>query len=223
MKFKKIAVLLAAVLSMGSVHPAHAAISPTQQVQQSVDRIMDLLNDKSLQTEVRNQELEDLIRSRFDFQIMSQWILGQNWRKATPQQRDRFVELFTDLLEANYKGRIAEYADQYTDEKVDYAGERIKGEHAMVDTFVVTKDKRIPISYKLVQQKEEWRIYDVVIEEVSLVRNYRSTYDEILRKEGFDGLFARMVRKIDELKKSPEGSAEATTEALPSATRETGK
>lgn len=220
---RKLALIFALFLLLFSALPA-LAVTPTEQVQKTVDQIMNLLNDKSLQPEVRNKKLEDLIRNRFDFQIMSQWILGNHWRRATPQQRDRFVNLFTDLLEANYKGRIAEYAEQYTDERVDYSGERIKGEYAMVDTLVVTKDKKIPISYKLVRRGNEWKAYDVVIEEVSLVRNYRSTYDEIVRKEGFDGLFARMEQKIRELKAAPPGAvAPGKGESLPPAKKEAAR
>lgn len=207
-------VLMFLFLSAASVL---AVPSPKEEVRLTVDEIMRILNDKSVHAEERNKKLEELIRDRFDFPVMSQWILGVHWRKATPQQRDRFVTLFTDLLEANYKDRIAEYADQYTDEKVDYKGEQIKGNYAMVDTFVVTKDKRIPISYKLVKKGNEWKAYDVVIEEVSLVRNYRSTYDEIVRKEGFNGLFSRMEQKISTLKSAPPGTSSGKGEALPAA------
>jgi len=176
------------------------AATPTEQVRTEVDHIIDLLKDKKIDTANRNKQITDLIRSRFDFQTMSQWILGINWRKATPEQRERFLDLFTQLLEATYQGRIEAYIEEYTDEHVKYVGEQIRQGKALVETLVVTKSQEIPVNYKLLQENGEWRVYDVVIERVSLVSNYRNTYDEIVRKEGFEGLFSRMENKIGELK-----------------------
>jgi phospholipid transport system substrate-binding protein len=179
---------------------AFAALpTPTDQLKSGVATVLDLLNDKSLEPEKRNLQIEEIVRARFDFDAMSQWILGTHWRKASAQEKERFKDLFTQLLEANYRGRIGEYADQYTDERIDYLGERIIEDRALVDTQVVTKDRNIPISYKMVKKGGEWKIYDVVIEEVSLVRNFRNTYDEIIRKDGLPGLFKRMEQKIADL------------------------
>jgi phospholipid transport system substrate-binding protein len=180
---------------------AFAALpTPTDQLKSGVATVLDLLNDKSLEPEKRNLQIEEIVRARFDFDAMSQWILGTHWRKASAQEKERFKDLFTQLLEANYRGRIGEYADQYTDERIDYLGERIIEDRALVDTQVVTKDRNIPISYKMVKKGDEWKIYDVVIEEVSLVRNFRNTYDEIIRKDGLPGLFKRMEQKIADLR-----------------------
>ncbi|MFA5515540.1 MAG: ABC transporter substrate-binding protein [Desulfuromonadales bacterium] len=197
------------VLTMMLATVAAAAPNPTEQLQAGVGKILSLLNDKSLDPDVRNSEIEEIVRDHFDFDVMAQWILGIHWRKASPQERERFINLFTDLLEANYKGRIGEYAEQYDDERIDYVGERIIEDRALIDTFVVTKNKKIPISYKMILQGDEWKIYDVVIEEVSLVRNFRNTYDEIVRKEGLSGLFARMEQKITDLRSGKIPPAEA--------------
>ncbi len=175
-----------------------------------MSKILDLLNDRNLAPETRNQEIADIVRQRFDFDVMSQWILGIHWRKASPEEREKFKDLFTQLLEANYKGRIGEYADQYTDERIDYVGERIIDDRALVDTLVVTKNQKVPISYKMIRKGDEWKIYDVVIEEVSLVRNFRNTYDEIVRKEGLPGLFARMEKKIEDLRSGKISPSEAS-------------
>lgn len=212
MRFKKIAALLAAgcLLVSGAVF---AAVSPTQQLQTGVEKIFDLLNDKKIPGEERNQKIEEIVRDQFDFNVMSQWILGIHWRKAAAEEREKFKELFTQLLEATYKGRIDEYAAEYTDERVEYTGERIVDGRALVDTFVVTSAQKIPISYKLIQQGGDWKIYDVVIEGVSLVSNYRSTYDEIVRKEGLKGLFARMEEKIAQLRSGQITPEEAVPDA----------
>ena len=189
---------------------AMAAPSPTDQVREAVDQILRLLKDPDLPSQVRNQRIQDLVRDRFDFQTMSQWILGIHWRQATPDQRQRFVDLFTQLLETTYRDRIDEYADRYNDEQVEYVEERIIKDRAKVDTLVVTTDKKIPISYKMILENDQWRVYDVIIEDVSLVRNYRSTYGEIISKEGFDSLFQRLEKKIDEIKTSEEGKPSGT-------------
>jgi phospholipid transport system substrate-binding protein len=172
------------------------AAEPIAEVRSTVDKVLTLLRDKSLPREERRQQLTKVIRPAFDFEAMSQWVLGTNWRKASPAERKHFADLFADLLEATYIGKI----EAYTDERVEYTGQKLEGERAEVDTQVKTASADIPIRYKVFRKGERWLVYDVVIEEVSLVRNYRSTYDEIVRKEGFPGLFSRMEEKIRELK-----------------------
>jgi phospholipid transport system substrate-binding protein len=172
------------------------AAEPLAQVRSTVDEVLTLLRNKSLPHEERRQQLTAVIRPAFDFEVMSQWVLGANWRKASLAERQRFIDLFTDLLEATYIGKI----EAYTDERVEFTGQKLEGERAEVETLVKTASADIPIRYKLFRKGDRWLVYDVVIEEVSLVRNYRSTYGEIVRKEGFPGLFARMEEKIRELK-----------------------
>jgi phospholipid transport system substrate-binding protein len=106
------------------------------------------------------------------------------------------MELFSELLEASYLGRI----ESYTDEEVRFVSEKINGPRAEVETLIVTRSADIPISYKLVDRQGEWLVYDVIVEKVSLVRNYRGTFTEIARKEGMDGLFEQMRSKIEDLK-----------------------
>lgn len=187
-----LALLLALALSAG----AASAAEPLAEVQSTVEKVLTLLRDKNLPQDQRRQQLSAVIRPAFDFEVMSQWVLGPNWRQATATERQRFVSLFSDLLEATYIGKI----EGYTDERVDFAGQKIDGEKAEVETFIKTRSADIPLRYKLFRKAGRWLVYDVVIEEVSLVRNYRSTYDEIVRKEGFAGLFNRMEAKISELK-----------------------
>jgi len=136
---------------------------------------------------------------------MSQRTLGINWRNATPAQRARFVDLFSQLLEDTYRNRIT-----YQDERVEYVGEEIRGSRGQVDTVVVA-NKEIPVSYRVRLKGDEWLVYDVIVEEVSLVTNYRSSYNEIIRQEGFDGLLKRLEDKIRELQAS-QADADATEE-----------
>jgi len=208
MSSRKVSRLIPSLLFLAlTILPARATAGPpTDELRHSVDGIMRLLNGHELAKPERNRRILDLMRERFSFPIMSQWILGVYWRKASPEQRDRFIDLFTHLLESTYKSRIEAYADQYSDETVEYTSERIKGDKALVTTLIHTRNKAIPVDYKLVSTPAGWMIYDVVIEEVSLVRNYRTTYDEIVRGEGFDGLFSRMEEKIAQLDSAPAGS-----------------
>jgi phospholipid transport system substrate-binding protein len=191
-----LAVVVLSFLLLSSVAVA-AVPKPKDQLQVTVDRIIEILRDKSLPQEVVLEKVADLVRAKFDFHAMSQRTLGINWKKATPAEQKRFVELFSQLLEDTYRGRIKAYT--YNDEHVEYLGERIQGSRAEVDTIVVA-NREIPVSYKMRLKGNEWLIYDVVIEEVSLVSNYRNSYAEIVRAEGFSGLLARMEQKIKELK-----------------------
>lgn len=179
-----------------------AATGPQQTVEHMVNTAIDILTDEGLDDRARQDRVRSLVLESVDFRSMSQRILAQNWKQASPEERDRFVQLFIDLLEATYIGRI----DEYSNEKVEFARERVKDDRAIVDTFFVTGDAKIPIDYKLLNNGGKWMIFDVSIEEVSLVSNFRETYSEIIRKDGLQGLLEQMETKIEELR--TEGSAE---------------
>ncbi len=195
--FTKRAILLALTLVLLAAVSVIAAVPrPTNQLRLTVDRIIEVLRDKDLSRDQVLQEVADLVRSKFDFWAMSQRTLGVNWKKATKEEQQHFAKLFAELLEDTYRGRITAYT--YNDEHVDYIGERVRGTRAEVHTIVVA-NKEIPVSYKMRLKGEEWLVYDVIIEEVSLISNYRNSYSEIVRDEGFKGLLARMEAKIKEL------------------------
>jgi phospholipid transport system substrate-binding protein len=197
---KRVVALFVVILVFSIVSPSSASSGPTDQVRITVDGVMDILKDKTLDEEARRERLSSLIRKRFDFKAMSQRALGINWKKATQEEKEKFVKLFSDLLEATYIGRI----EAYSDERVEYIKEKVEKNRAEVDTHIVTKSVEIPMRYKLILRGEEWLVYDVVIEEVSLIRNFRSTYREIVKKEGFSGLLAKMENKINKLDNSEE-------------------
>jgi phospholipid transport system substrate-binding protein len=182
-----------------SVSQAACATSPLEQVRIAVDEVIEVLRQGELQGEARRKVLSELIRSRFDFYIMSQRTLGQHWKKATPQEQDEFVRLYSDLLEASYIDRI----EAYTDETVDYNSEKIDGDRAVVATVIHSNNTDIPIEYRMVKKGIDWFVYDVLVEDISLIKNFRSSYGEIVRKEGYAGLFERMRKKIAELQDQP--------------------
>lgn len=195
---KWLGVLFASGMLLATV--ALAVPSPREEISRTVDQVVDLLRDKTLACQPRREAVSRLIRARFDFSIMAQRTLGKYWRDATPQEQQRFVALFTDLLEASYIGRV----ETYSGETVNYLGERIDGDTAEVDTSVHSGNVDIPISYRMVLVNGKWQVYDVVIEEVSLIKNYRSSYGEIVRKQGYRGLFERMEEKLRELRSNPD-------------------
>ena len=167
--------------------------SPTSQVKSTVDDILLTLKDKALDTPTRREKIRALVNSRFYFRAMSQRTLARNWKKASPEQQKEFVSLFSNLLENTYIGRI----EAYTDERIDYLREKNKSpKRSIVYTHIVTKSADIPINYKLAKKGDQWLIYDVVIEEVSLISNYRSSYAEIIKKDGMDALLAKMKEKL---------------------------
>jgi phospholipid transport system substrate-binding protein len=174
--------------------PAFAAGGPLVQVQETVEGVLQVLRDSSLGIPERQERLRTLVRARFDFPLMSQWTLGPYWRQANPAQQQRFMDLYGDQLETSYLGKI----EAYTDEKVKYLSEKVDGNRAEVDTVIATRGADIPLTYKLTSKGERWQVYDVVIEGVSLVRNYRSTYGEIARKDGIEALLEQMAKKLEE-------------------------
>jgi phospholipid transport system substrate-binding protein len=173
--------------------------SPTQTVQESVDAILTLIKDKTLEQDDRRARIRAYIKTRFDFEAMSQRTLATNWKKASEEEREKFIDLFSQLIENTYIGKI----EAYTNEKVEYPGEKVKGSKAVVETLIIAASADIPVDYRLYRKNDTWWVYDVIIEGVSLISNYRSSYQEIVKKEGFDGLLAKMQEKVDELRNTP--------------------
>jgi len=202
---KKVLLIICGTLVFG-VPQAIGATSPLEQVKLAVDQVIEVLRQGELQGEARRKALSELIRSRFDFFIMSQRTLGQHWKKATEQEQDEFVRLYSELLEVSYIGKI----EAYSDETVDFNSEKIDGTRAIVATVVHSHNTEIPIDYRMVRKGDDWLVYDVVVEDISLIKNYRSSYGEIVRKEGYAGLFERMRKKIAELHEQPMGDGKKT-------------
>ena len=177
-----------------------ASLTPLEQLRGTVEAILNVLQDKELsgpeQREERRERVMAIIQQRFDFSEMSQRTLGKNWKSLTDEEKKEFQHLFSELLKNTYFGRI----DAYSDEKVEYAKElfsRNSPDRARVYTDILKNSQTIPINYSLVKKGDEWFVYDVIIEGVSLVRNYRSEFGRILGNEDFAGLIKRMREKIE--------------------------
>jgi phospholipid transport system substrate-binding protein len=184
---------------MALANTAFAADSATESVRRSVDAIIGILKDAGLDKPAKREKIRLVIAERFDFRVMSQRTLATNWKKASKEEQQQFVGLFAELIQNSYIGRV----EAYTDEEVKYPGEKITDDRAVVDTLIITSSAEIPVLYKLYLKDDRWLVYDVNIEGVSLISNYRTSYQEIVKKEGFPGLLAKMIEKIKELANQP--------------------
>lgn len=181
-----------------------SAGEPTDQVKQSIDKVLDILRNKELKkaekTKERRAAIRKIVDERFDFEEMAQRSLALHWRKRTPEEKKEFVPLYSDLLERAYIRKI----EQYTDEKVLYTGEAIEENRAVVRTKIVRKGVETPIDYRLHQKDNHWEVYDVIIEGVSLVNNYRKQFNQIVSSQSYEELVKRLKsKKADEEFESP--------------------
>lgn len=190
---KRLFILLILLLFLSS-SLAWAAVGPSQKIEQIVNSVLEVLNRPELDYATKRKEVSGLVQNHLNIHSLSQRTLGLHWKKATPEQRERFSQLFVQILEMTYLNRIEDYSGG----QVQYLNERIKDDKAIVDTQFVSDKLEIPVQYKMIQEQGDWQIYDVVIENVSLVRNYRSSYGQIVSNEGFEGLFARIETKLAE-------------------------
>jgi phospholipid transport system substrate-binding protein len=173
---------------------ASANAGPKEQLQKSVDEILKILQSEELKKPDKKAERKKLIlgvvTDMFDFREMARSSLGKNWRSLSKEDQDKFVGLFTDLVEERYVGKI----DSYENQKVVYNKQLVRGDKAMIYTAIVDKDLDIPIVYRLEENNGKWLVNDLKIENVSLIVNYRRDFDSIMRREQFAGL----VKKIEE-------------------------
>ncbi|MEW6388074.1 MAG: ABC transporter substrate-binding protein [Thermodesulfobacteriota bacterium] len=174
---------------------------PTDTVKGVVDEVIRLLKDPALkapaQRKQRRQLIKQAIDRHFDYEEMAKRSLGATWGSLSRSQRQEFVSLFAELLEASYADKI----EKYHDEKVAYTGESQEADYAEVRTQLVRKNDKIPMNYRMLD-KSKWMVYDVVIEGVSLVNNYRSQFGRIIRESGYQGLLKRLRTKVTELQKT---------------------
>jgi phospholipid transport system substrate-binding protein len=182
-----------AVLVVGGVSPALAGV-PTDTVRDYTDAVVRVLEDPGLKVEERRAERRAAVRKIaidiFDVQETARRALGQHWQQRSPQEREEFVQLFADLLERTYINKI----DLFGGEKLRFTEEKIDGDHAIVRAKVITKQgTEVPVEARMINRAgSRWQIYDIVIENISLVGNYRSQFDRIIRSSSYGELAKRM-------------------------------
>lgn len=190
-----LAIAAAALLQSALPNRAQAGV-PTEQVRQTADRVLQLLQDSRAKSTgnaaERREQLRQILASRFDFAEMAKRSLGANWQKGSAAEQQQFVRLFTDLLENSYIGQIEAYAG----EKIIYGREAVDQDQADVETKIVTrKSEELSVNYKLKADGVNWKVYDVVIENVSLVNNFRTQFNRILAKGSFTELISQLESK----------------------------
>ncbi len=195
-------VFYACLIVLSLVAVAYAG-EPTALVKQTTDKVIDILKNKELKkpgkTRERRAAIRRTISERFDFEEMAKRSLARYWNQRTPDEKKEFVALFSDLLERTYIRKI----ESYTDQQFIYGDETDEGDYAVVRTKIVTrKDADVPIEYRLQKKNGSWSVYDVVIEGVSLVNNYRNQFNDIMHS----GSYEKLVKKLKN--KEAEGLAE---------------
>ena len=192
------ALLLALVLSAVTASPA-AAGAPGDQLKTQIDRVLRALDDPDLKKEGKARDRRAAVRKIandiFDFGETARRSLGRHWQPRTPTERDEFVQLFSDLLERSYISRV----ELYGGEKIQYLADTIEGEQAKVQTKLLTKGgSDIPIEYRMHKKGDRWLVYDVTIEGVSLIANYRTQFNKIIQTASYQELVKKMKAKQDE-------------------------
>lgn len=170
---------------------------PTEQIRGAIDRGLEIIRRPDLQGDAKKAERRALLRKEifpyFAFDEMARRSLGVHWKDRTPQERQEFVKLFTDLLENSYAGKI----EGYKGEKISYGKETTDPPYAEVRTTIVTpQGQEHSVDYRLLKNPDRWRVYDVVIEGVSLVNNYRSQFAGILQKSSFEELSKKLRETV---------------------------
>ena len=170
--------------------------APGEQLRQTVDRLLTILKDPKLKGEgkknERREKLREALYPRFDFTEMAKRALGPHWRRLSPEEQKEFVRLFTNLLEEAYLDEI----ESYNGEKVQYLKEREDNGYAEVDTKIIdNQGRQFSVNYRLHNVSGDWKVYDVIIENVSLVNNYRAQFNRVLAKSSYEQLLTRMREK----------------------------
>jgi phospholipid transport system substrate-binding protein len=192
--------LLGSLLLVSSTSRAQAG-EPQDKVHETVDAVLAVLQDKTLQgpenTEKRREKMRQAVFRRFGLEEMAQRALGQHWQKRTPAEKKEFTTLFGELLERSYVNKIESYTG---DQTVLYTKETIeKDGYASVRTEIVVKrDTNVEVQYRLLRRDGHWLVYDVVIEGVSLVNNYRTQFNNVISQESYDALVKKLKVKLEQ-------------------------
>ena len=178
----------------------------TSELKQTIDKVIKIVSDPDLKKtpKLRREKLRKTIGFRFNYNQMVRRSLARNYKNRTNKEREEFTGLFKSLLENSYASKI----ENYQDETINYVDEKVKGKYALVKTEIVRKNGTIDVDYKLINENGRWTVYDFVIEEVSLIRNYRSQFSKIIKTESYGALVAKLAKKIKDLESNQDKDSE---------------
>lgn len=191
--------ILFLLLSVIPALSAPTSSSPIILIQSGTDKAIEILRAKQEKggptLRERREEILQIVDQYFDFREMARRALGRPWKEQSPEQQREFVSLFKQLLFNTYVDRVETYT--YTNEKVAYDGEKIEGDYAQVDTRITGyKNTDVEVDYRLQRINGEWKVYDVTVEGISLVNNYRQQFNSILASQSFNDLLRIMRDKV---------------------------
>ena len=193
MAYRPLAPAAAIGLIVLCVAPGAGAGPATDRLKPEIDRVIATLDNPTLRGDDKAQQRRQAIRgitdNVFDWTEMSRRALGKHWAGRTPAEQQEFAGLFRDLLERAYVSKI----ERYTGEPIAYVGESVDGDQATVRTRITTKQGQdVPIDYRLARQGDNWLVYDVLVENISLINNYRTQFDGIIKTSSY----AELVKKL---------------------------
>ncbi len=177
-------------------------LSPKALIEDKITKARNFIveNKGKIAREDLEKTLKDIVYPAFDFKKMSRLSLGNHWKKGTKEEQKKFVTLFSELLGENYIDTVIDGIDKY---EVTFEKERVRGKKAIVKTLII-QDDNITVDYRLYNKKGKWQVYDVIIENIGLVSNYRNEFAGIIRKESFAGLIKQTQEKIDRRREKKE-------------------
>ena len=192
----RLQVVLGCALTLAVACEVSAGV-PTDQIRDTTDKIIAIVSDPELKgtqnAPERNRKIRQAADERFDWEAISRRALARHWKKRTAKEKEKFIVLFGQLLERTYLDKVSDYSGQ----KVTYVGERVEGKYAVVSMKIfTTKNEEVSVDYRVRRRGEGWYVYDVSIEGVSLVNNYRVQFNNIIMKSSFEGLLERLEAKV---------------------------
>jgi len=197
-------VVVGLMIHLSMVSECFAGSEVTSQLKGTIEKVIKIVQDEALTNDkqARRVALRKIIAERFNYRQMVMRSLAKNWDVRSDQERQEFIALFKSLLENSYANKL----EAYKDEEINYLDEMIKGKYALVKTEVVRKSSTIGVDYKLIQENGNWQVYDFVIEGVSMIRNYRSQFTKIIRRDSYEVLVQKLTDKINELEQDSKTS-----------------
>ena len=183
-----------------------AATEITSELKKTIDSVIEIVSNPEMKKNpsLRREKLRETIGVRFNYKQMVMRSLAKNYKDRSDKEREEFTRLFKKLLENSYASKI----ENYQDETIKYVKEQVKGKYALVKTEIVRKDGTINVDYKLINEDGKWTVYDFVIEEVSLIRNYRSQFSKIIKTESYGALVSKLSKKIKDLESNQNKDSE---------------
>lgn len=176
---------------------ASASESPSGLVRHTTEQAIDVLRDPSLtdHQQERREKFWQIVLPRFDTQEIAKRCLGPQWQQLTEEQRKEFIQLFVELVKGSYQSTLERHS---ADARFSFDGEHVEGDFAEVNMQILapSQEKPLSVNYRLHRQGEKWLIYDVVAENVSMVRNYRNQFSRILKESSYEGLVQTLKKKI---------------------------